>query len=203
MAAKHGGVCCWVTWSWAPRSSAFCGLLQSFLQSLMRYPPPDPINPWANVVQPGTKPGQSVAPPCRTKMVFYSNFHIEAQHSRVTWPDVRLILCFQRAAPQMQPRMWCRWVQLCSTRRSSKPLPTCCSCCVKPAVGVPSSPHHGSCWPAQCEVSEEHCGAGFVARRADGRLAAVAAWKQMAMHSWARPPSHPAATLAPSGIALG
>nr|XP_047907517.1 non-homologous end joining factor IFFO1 [Anser cygnoides] len=77
------------------------------------------------------------------------------------------------------------------------------SCCVEPAVGVPSSPHHGSCWPAQSEVSEERCGAGFVARRADGHLAAVAAWKQTAMHSWARSPSHPAATLTPSGIALG
>lgn len=73
-----------MTWSWAPRSSAFCGLLQSFLQSLMRFPPPDPINPWAKVVQPGTKPGQSVTPPCRTKMFFYSNLHIEAQHSCVT-----------------------------------------------------------------------------------------------------------------------
>lgn len=32
-------------------------------------------------------------------MVFYSNFHIEAQHSRVTWPDIRSSFVLPKGSP--------------------------------------------------------------------------------------------------------
>lgn len=54
----------------------------------MQYPPPNPIDPWANVVQPGTKrasPSLFLA----GQNIFYSNLHIEAQNSSVMWSDIR------------------------------------------------------------------------------------------------------------------